>query len=91
MMFTLADVLLFLVFGWVVGAIARVATPGRERGGWVLSMVLGIAGAFAGGFVGRATGIYSASQPAGFAMSILGAMVVVGIHRAFLTRRHAHV
>ncbi len=89
-MFTLASLLWFLLFGLVVGAIARLVMPGHERGGWVFSMILGIAGSFVGGFVGRAIGIYRVSQPAGFVMSILGAMVLVGIYHAVRSRPHSH-
>jgi len=52
------NVLLFLIFGLVVGALARLIVPGREPGGWVISLALGVAGAFLGGFLGRALVVY---------------------------------
>jgi uncharacterized membrane protein YeaQ/YmgE (transglycosylase-associated protein family) len=78
----------FLLFGLVVGALARLIVPGREPGGWVVSMLLGVAGAFLGGFIGRAFGIYREDQSAGFVMSLVGAVVLVGLYHA-VTRRRA--
>lgn len=80
------QIILFLVFGLVVGALARVIVPGKEPGGWVISMVLGIVGSFVGGFLGRALNIYHEGEPAGFVMSLLGAILLVaGYH--FVARR----
>lgn len=89
-MSTLVSVSLFLLFGLIVGAIARMAMPGHERGGWVLSMLLGMAGAFVGGLIARAVGIYGVSEPAGFALSILGAMTLVGAYQAVRAWPHSH-
>ena len=71
---------MFLLFGLVVGALARFLMGGHDRGGWVLSICLGIAGAFVGGFVGRLFGFYSANEPTGFIMSVVGAMLLVGLY-----------
>ena len=79
--------ILFLIFGLVVGALARFIVPGREAGGWVVSMLLGVAGSFAGGFVGRALGLYREGEPAGFIMSLLGAIVLVIAYHAATRRR----
>jgi uncharacterized membrane protein YeaQ/YmgE (transglycosylase-associated protein family) len=80
--------ILFLIFGLVVGALARLVVPGREPGGWIVSMLLGVAGALLGGFLGRAAGFYREGEPAGFIMSFIGAIIlVVGYHA--LTRRRA--
>jgi uncharacterized membrane protein YeaQ/YmgE (transglycosylase-associated protein family) len=80
--------ILFLVFGLVVGALARVIVPGKEPGGWIVSMLLGIVGSFLGGFLGRALSIYREGEPAGFVMSLLGAIILVaGYH--FVARRRA--
>ena len=79
--------ILFLIFGLVVGALARLIVPGREAGGWLVSMLLGVAGSFAGGFVGRALGIYREGEPAGFVMSLLGAIVLVVAYHAITRRR----
>ena len=58
-------IVMFLLFGLVVGAFARFIVPGREPGGWVVSMLLGIAGAVLGGYFGRVLGLYREGQPAG--------------------------
>jgi uncharacterized membrane protein YeaQ/YmgE (transglycosylase-associated protein family) len=81
------SIIIFLVFGLVVGALARFLVPGGERGGWGLSIVFGIIGAMAGGFIGQLVGIHREGQPAGFVLSVIGAMVVVAIYRAIVGRR----
>ena len=81
------QIILFLVFGLIVGAIARFVVPGREPGGWVVSMVLGVVGSFLGGFVGRALNVYRDGEPAGFVMSLLGAIVLVVAYQAIARRR----
>jgi len=81
------DLLLFLVFGLVVGALARLIVPGKEPGGWVISMVIGVAGAFAGGLLGRVLGFYREGESAGFIMSLLGAIVLVVAYQAIARRR----
>jgi uncharacterized membrane protein YeaQ/YmgE (transglycosylase-associated protein family) len=80
-------ILLFLLFGLVVGAVARFLVPGREPGGWVVSMVLGIGGALLGGYFGRVLGLYREGQPAGFVMALLGAIVLVVVYQALAMRR----
>ena len=80
--------ILFLVFGLVIGALARLVVPGREPGGWVVSLLLGVAGSYLGGFVGRALGLYGPERSTGgFFLSILGAIVLVAIYHAIATRR----
>jgi uncharacterized membrane protein YeaQ/YmgE (transglycosylase-associated protein family) len=81
------DLLLFLVFGLVVGALARLIVPGKEPGGWVISMAIGVAGAFAGGMLGRVLGFYREGESAGFIMSLLGAIVLVVAYQAIARRR----
>ena len=84
------SVILFLIFGLVVGALARLIVPGKEPGGWVISMILGVLGSFVGGFLGRALGWYRDGEPAGFVMSLLGAVILVVAYHA-ITRRRALV
>jgi uncharacterized membrane protein YeaQ/YmgE (transglycosylase-associated protein family) len=79
--------ILFLIFGLVVGALARLIVPGREPGGWVVSLVLGVLGAFAGGLLGRVLGMYREGEPAGFIMSLVGAIVLVVAYHAIAGRR----
>jgi uncharacterized membrane protein YeaQ/YmgE (transglycosylase-associated protein family) len=79
--------ILFLIFGLVVGALARLIVPGREPGGWVVSMLLGVVGSFAGGMIGRALGMYQEGEPAGFVMSLIGAIILVVGYHALTNRR----
>ncbi len=79
--------LLFLVFGLVVGALARAVVPGKEPGGWLVSMGLGVGGAFLAGMAGRALGLYQDGDTAGFVMSFLGAVVLVVLYHAVIRRR----
>jgi uncharacterized membrane protein YeaQ/YmgE (transglycosylase-associated protein family) len=78
-----------LVVGLIVGAIAKLLVPGRDPGGWIVTILLGIAGAFVGTFLGRALGIYSTGQSAGWIASIIGAVVLLLIYRAIVGRRGA--
>ncbi len=77
----------WIVFGLIVGAIAKLLMPGRDPGGWVITILLGIAGALIGGFIGRALGWYGPNQGAGFFMSLLGAIVLLALYRMFFVRR----
>ena len=81
------SLILFLVFGLVVGVIARFLVPGREPGGGLVSMGIGIAGSFLGGFLGRAIGLYREGEPAGFLMALLGAILLVVAYHAISYRR----
>jgi uncharacterized membrane protein YeaQ/YmgE (transglycosylase-associated protein family) len=79
--------ILFLIFGLVVGVVARIIVPGKEPGGWIVSMLLGVVGSFLGGFLGRALSIYREGEPAGFVMSLLGAVLLVVAYNAIARRR----
>lgn len=81
------NILLFLLFGLIVGALARLVVPGRERGGWVASMLIGVVGSFVGGFLGRALNLYRDGEPAGFLMSFLGAVVLLVAYHAIAGKR----
>ena len=81
----------WIVFGLIVGAIAKLLMPGRDPGGIIVTMVLGIVGALLGGFVGRALGLYTADEPAGFIMALLGAIAVLFIYRVSVGGRHRTV
>jgi uncharacterized membrane protein YeaQ/YmgE (transglycosylase-associated protein family) len=81
----------WIVFGLIVGAIAKLLMPGRDPGGIIVTMVLGIVGALLGGFIGRALGMYSADEPAGFIMALVGAVLVLFIYRISIGGRHRTV
>jgi uncharacterized membrane protein YeaQ/YmgE (transglycosylase-associated protein family) len=80
-------IIVFLLFGLVVGAVARFLVPGREPGGWLVSMLLGVGGSIVGAYFGRAMGLYREGEPAGFVASLLGAIVLVVVYQALLSRR----
>jgi uncharacterized membrane protein YeaQ/YmgE (transglycosylase-associated protein family) len=77
----------WIVFGLIIGAIAKLVMPGRDPGGIIVTMLLGIVGAIFGGFVGRALGMYGPNESAGVFMSILGAVIVLFIYRLMVGRR----
>lgn len=70
-----------IVIGLVIGVLARFLMPGRDPMGFVLTAILGIVGAALGSWLGRVMGFYTANEPAGFIMAIIGAMVVLFIYR----------
>ena len=77
-----------LIIGLVVGAIAKLLMPGRDPGGFFITMLLGVAGALLAGFIGRALGWYSdPGQGPGIIASIIGAMLLLLIYRFFVGRR----
>ena len=80
-------ILSWILFGLVVGVIAKLLMPGRDPGGFIVTILLGIAGALFGGFVGRAMGFYGENQGAGWIMSILGAIVLLVLYRMMVRRR----
>jgi uncharacterized membrane protein YeaQ/YmgE (transglycosylase-associated protein family) len=80
-------ILSWILFGLVVGVIAKLLMPGRDPGGFIVTILLGIAGALLGGFVGRAMGFYGDNQGAGWLMSILGAIILLAIYRMMVRRR----
>ena len=77
----------WIIFGLVVGAIAKLLMPGRDPGGIIVTMLLGIVGAVLGGFVGRSMGLYGPEDSAGFLMATVGAIVVLLLYRMLVGRR----
>ena len=80
-------ILSWILFGLVVGVIAKLLMPGRDPGGFIVTILLGIAGALIGGFVGRTFGFYGENQGAGWIMSILGAIILLALYRMMVRRR----
>ena len=80
-------ILSWILFGLVVGVIAKLLMPGRDPGGFIITILLGIAGALLGGFVGQAMGFYGPNEAAGWIMSILGAIILLVIYRMVARRR----
>jgi uncharacterized membrane protein YeaQ/YmgE (transglycosylase-associated protein family) len=75
-----------LLVGVVIGALAKLLMPGRDPGGILVTMLIGLAGSALAGFIGRAVGWYNAGQAAGFIASILGAVTLLVIYRALVGR-----
>jgi uncharacterized membrane protein YeaQ/YmgE (transglycosylase-associated protein family) len=78
------------MLGWIgliVGIVGKFLMPGRDPGGFIVTILLGIAGALLGGFVGRALGFYQEGEPAGFIMAVIGAIILLAIYRAVVGRR----
>jgi uncharacterized membrane protein YeaQ/YmgE (transglycosylase-associated protein family) len=80
------SVLGWIIFGLIVGALAKLLMPGRDPGGMLVTMVIGIAGALVAGFIGRALGWYQADEAAGFIMATLGAILLLFVYRQVAAR-----
>jgi uncharacterized membrane protein YeaQ/YmgE (transglycosylase-associated protein family) len=81
------NVLWTIIVGFVVGVIAKVLMPGRDPGGFIVTVLLGIAGAFTASFIGRQLGWYHDGQGAGIIASVLGAILLLVIYRTVVGRR----
>ena len=79
----------WIVFGLIVGALAKLVMPGKDPGGFVVTALLGIVGAVIGGFFGRALGLYGPDNPAGFVMALIGAVLLLALYRMSIGRRTA--
>jgi uncharacterized membrane protein YeaQ/YmgE (transglycosylase-associated protein family) len=79
----------WIIFGAIVGIIAKLIHPGRDPGGFLVTIGIGIVGSLLGGFVGRAIGLYRQGQGAGIIMSVIGAVILLVIYRAVASRRTA--
>lgn len=75
------SVLGWMLFGLIVGAIAKLVMPGKDPGGIFVTMLVGIVGALIGGFLGRAVGLYQPGEAAGFFVATLGAIILLFIYR----------
>ena len=79
----------WILFGLIVGALAKLVMPGRDAGGIIVTMLLGIVGAVVAGYIGQAMGLYTEGQPAGFVMSLLGAIALLFVYRLATKRTPA--
>ncbi len=73
----------WIVFGLIVGIVAKFLTPGRDPGGFIVTILIGIVGALLGGFIGRAIGLYREDDPVGFVMAVIGSIVLLLLYRLF--------
>jgi uncharacterized membrane protein YeaQ/YmgE (transglycosylase-associated protein family) len=77
----------WLIFGLVVGIVAKFLMPGRDPGGFVVTALIGIVGALLGGYLGRAVGWYREGDPVGFVMAVIGAIILLVLYRMIIGRR----
>ena len=77
----------WIIFGLIVGVVAKFLMPGRDPGGFVITAIIGIVGALLGGYLGRAIGWYREGDPVGFVMAVIGAIVLLALYRALTGRR----
>ena len=76
----------WIVFGLIVGIVAKFVMPGRDPGGFIVTVLLGIAGALLGGYLGRAVGLYREGDPVGFIMAVVGSIAVLILYRVVAGR-----
>ena len=82
-------IIAWIVFGLIVGIVAKFLMPGRDPGGFIVTILVGIAGAVLGGFLGRAVGWYGPNDPVGFVMAVVGAIVLLLVYRLIARKTRA--
>ncbi len=83
------SIIALVISGLIIGVIAKLLMPGRDPGGFIVTILLGIAGMFVGSYIGRALGLYRPGEPAGWIVSILGALVLLALYHVLFVRRRA--
>ena len=84
--FSAHSIIWILLIGLVIGAVAKFLTPGRDPGGCIITMLIGIAGSFVASYLGQKLGWYEPGQPAGFIASVVGAMLLLLLYRLIARR-----
>ena len=79
--------IVWIIIGVIAGAIAKLLIPGKDPGGCIVTILLGIAGALLAGFIGQSLGLASTANGAGFIGAVIGAFVILFIYRLILRRR----
>ena len=77
----------WIIAGLIIGVLAKLVMPGKDPGGIIATILIGIVGALLGGFLGRALGFYREGDAAGWMMSILGAIILLALYRMMVGRR----
>ena len=77
----------WIIIGFIAGAIAKLLMPGKDPGGCLITILLGIAGALLAGFIGKSVGWYEQGEAAGFIAAIVGAFIILFIYRLVMRRR----
>lgn len=76
-----------LLIGLLIGAVAKFLMPGKDPGGCIITMLIGIAGSSVGAYLGQVLGLYRVGQPAGFIGSVIGAMLLLLVYRLVVGKR----
>ena len=76
-----------ILIGLVVGIVAKFLMPGKDPGGFIITTLLGIAGAIVAKYLGQALNWYQAGEPAGFVASVVGAIILLALYRMVVGRR----
>jgi uncharacterized membrane protein YeaQ/YmgE (transglycosylase-associated protein family) len=77
------------IIGLIVGAVAKLIMPGKDPGGWIITILLGLAGSLVASYLGRLVGWYREGQSAGFIMSVLGAILILLVYRLIIGKKTA--
>ena len=85
------NILWVIVIGFIVGVLAKAIMPGKDPGGFIIAVLLGIAGSLLASFLGRALGWYAPGASAGFLASIVGAILLLALYRMVIGRRRLPV
>ncbi|MEO8205040.1 MAG: GlsB/YeaQ/YmgE family stress response membrane protein [Chthoniobacterales bacterium] len=75
-----------IIIGLIIGAVAKLLMPGKDPGGWIITILLGLAGSLVAGYGGRAMGWYQDGEPVGFLASVIGAIVLLALYRVIFKR-----
>jgi uncharacterized membrane protein YeaQ/YmgE (transglycosylase-associated protein family) len=75
------SILWMCLIGLLAGALAKLLMPGKDPGGFIVTILLGIAGSLVAGYLGRAMGLYAEGEGAGFIMSVVGAVILLALYR----------
>lgn len=81
------EIITMLIIGLLVGIVAKFLMPGDDPGGIIMTILLGIAGSFVAGYLGRAAGWYSVGEPVSFIASVVGAIILLLLYRLMFRRR----
>ena len=76
-----------IIIGLLAGAVAKFLTPGKDPGGCLITILLGLAGSFVGTYLGQALGLYRVGEPAGFIGSVIGAVLLLLLYRLIAGKR----
>ena len=83
----MGDIIGWIVLGAVAGGLGKLIMPGKDPGGCIVTILLGVAGALLSGFIGQALGLYGPGQAAGWIAATLGAVIILFIYRLVARRR----